>query len=64
MSAYADNRTVSSAQKINDPVTGDYCSIKAVIDGQEVFVPLDDSNKDRKLVKAWEDSGNTIADAD
>jgi len=59
-----DIRTVTSAKKINDPITGTYCSIKAVIDGQETYVPLDNSNKDRILVKAWEDNGNTIADAD
>ena len=59
-----DNRTVTSAQKVNDPSTGEYTCIKAVINSVEMFVPLDDNNIDRKLIKAWEDAGNTIAEAD
>ena len=59
-----DTRTVNSAQKVNDPSTGEYCCIKAVIDSVEMFEPLDDNNIDRKLIKAWEVDGNTIADAD
>jgi|TARA_R100001460_G_scaffold46203_1_gene83648 hypothetical protein len=59
-----DDRIVSSAKKVNDPITGEYSCIKAVIDSVEMFVPLDEKNKERILVKAWEDSGNTIADAD
>ena len=60
-----DTRTVTSAKKVNDLTTGEYVCIKAVINGQEMFVPPDDFNNiDRKLIKAWEDAGNTIADAD
>lgn len=59
-----DTRTVNSAQKVNDPSTGEYCCIKAVINSVEMMVPLDDNNVDRKLIKAWEDAGNTIAEAD
>ena len=60
----SDYRTVSSAKKVNDPVTGEYTCIKAVIDSVEMFVPLDDNNKERALIKTWEDAGNTIAEAD
>tara|TARA_R100001369_G_scaffold51509_1_gene78334 strand:- start:48 stop:224 length:177 start_codon:yes stop_codon:yes gene_type:complete len=56
--------TINSAQKVNDPITGTYCSIKADIDGVEMFVPLDVNNKERMLIQAWEDAGNTIAEAD
>tara|TARA_R110000823_G_scaffold122989_1_gene248505 strand:+ start:1367 stop:1543 length:177 start_codon:yes stop_codon:yes gene_type:complete len=56
--------TVNSAQKVNDPVTSEYVCIKADIDGIEMFVPLDASNKERMLIQEWEDAGNTIADAD
>ena len=56
--------TINSAQKVNDPITEAYCSIKADIDGVEMFVSLDVSNKERMMVQAWEDAGNTIADAD
>tara|TARA_R100000773_G_C4201053_1_gene103549 strand:+ start:878 stop:1063 length:186 start_codon:yes stop_codon:yes gene_type:complete len=59
-----DERTVTSAQKVNDPNTGEYCCIKAAIDSVEMFVPLDEKNKERILIKAWEDAGNTIAEAD
>ncbi len=55
--------TVNSAQKVNDE-QGNYVCIKAVIDSVEMFVPLDDNNKERMLVQAWEDAGNTIAEAD
>lgn len=59
-----DSRTVTSAQKVNDE-QGDYVCIKAVIDGVEMMIPKDDlANKERALVKSWEDSGNTIAEAD
>ena len=59
-----DNRTVTSAQKVNDPSTGEYTCIKAVIDSVEMMVPLDNNNKGRILIKSWEDAGNTIAEAD
>ena len=53
--------TVNSAQKVNDE-SGEYVCIKAVIDSVEMFVPLDANNKERALIKTWEDAGNTIAD--
>tara|TARA_R110000772_G_scaffold172673_5_gene284547 strand:+ start:505 stop:690 length:186 start_codon:yes stop_codon:yes gene_type:complete len=59
-----DIRTVNSAQKINDPSTGEYCGIKASIDSIEMFVSLDANNKERMLIQEWEDAGNTIAAAD
>lgn len=63
--SYTDTRTVNSAQKVNDPATNTYACIKAVIDGVEMMIPKDDlANKERALVKAWEDAGNTIAEAD
>ena len=59
-----DKRTVNSAQKVNDE-QGNYACIKAVIDGVELMVPKDDLNNiERALIKAWEDDGNTIAEAD
>jgi len=59
-----DSRTVTSAQKVNDE-QGNYVCIKVVIDGVEMMIPKDDlANKERALVKVWEDSGNTIAEAD
>jgi|TARA_R110002012_G_scaffold308396_1_gene514599 hypothetical protein len=59
-----DTRTINSAQKVNDE-QGEYTCIKAVINSVEMFIPKDDfNNVDRKLIKAWEDAGNTIAEAD
>ena len=59
-----DLRTVNSTQKVNDE-QGNYVCIKAVIDGVEMMIPKDDlANKERALVKSWEDSGNTIQEAD
>ncbi len=59
-----DTRTVNSVKKVNN-ANGDLDCLKAVINGVEMFVPPDDFNNiDRKLIKAWEDAGNTIADAD
>ena len=59
-----DTRTVNSAQKVNDE-QGNYICIKVVINSKEHIIPSNDfNNVDRKLVKAWEDDGNTIAEAD
>ena len=59
-----DTRTVNSVKKVNN-ANGDLDCLKAVINGVEMFVPPNDFNNiDRKLIKAWEDAGNTIADAD
>ena len=63
--SYTYTRTVNSATRNNDPATNTYACIKAVIDGVEMMIPKDDlANKERALVKAWEDAGNTIAEAD
>jgi hypothetical protein len=40
-----NNMTITSAQYISDPVSGSNSSIRATIDGQEMFVPLDPSNR-------------------
>ena len=59
-----DTRTVNSVKKINN-ANGDLECLKAVINGVEMFVPTNDfNNVDRKLIKEWEDDGNTIEDAD
>lgn len=39
--------------------------VKATIDGQEMFVPIDATdNKHWVAIQAWVDEGNTIAEAD
>ena len=36
---------ITSAQYMSDPMTGTNSSIRATIDGQELFVPLDPANR-------------------
>ena len=38
--------------------------IKATIDGQEMFVPLDPNNRHYQAIQEWVAEGNTIAEAD
>jgi hypothetical protein len=39
-------------------------TIKATIDGKEVFVPLTTDNKDYVAIQEWVEEGNTIEEAD
>ena len=39
-------------------------NIKVVIDGQEMFVPLDPANRHYQAIQKWVAEGNTIAEAD
>ena len=39
-------------------------SIKATIDGTEMFVPLDPANRHYQAIQEWVAEGNTIAEAD
>ena len=39
-------------------------SVKATIDGKEVFVPLVVGNKDYDAIQLWVEEGNTIEAAD
>ena len=39
-------------------------SIKAVIDGFEMSVPLDPDNRHYQAIQEWQAEGNTIAEAD
>ena len=58
---------ISNAQyivsTIPDEPTGNV-AIKATIDGQELFVPLDQSNRHYAAILEWVAEGNTIAEAD
>jgi len=53
---------VTSAQYMSD--NGVNCSITAMIDGQEMSVPLDPANTDYQAIQEWVAEGNTIAEAD
>tara|TARA_Y100000004_G_scaffold177803_1_gene219754 strand:- start:27 stop:206 length:180 start_codon:yes stop_codon:yes gene_type:complete len=39
-------------------------TIKATINGVEVFVPINENNRDYKEILKWVDAGNTIEAAD
>jgi hypothetical protein len=51
---------ISSTKYVNE----DKLIIKAMIDGQEMFVPLDPDNRHYQAIQEWVAEGNTIADAD
>ncbi len=57
--------TIKNAQYQKDLISGDNISIKATINGQEWFVPLDPANNDYTAILKWAKiDGNTIEDAD
>ena len=60
-----DSITITSAQYgINDTRDGNDTSIiKCVIDGTEMFVPLDPANRHYAAILEWVAEGNTIQDA-
>ena len=55
---------ITSAQYIVDPDTGTNSSIRATIDGQELFVPLDPANRHyAAILKAVEEGTLVIQEA-
>jgi len=56
---------IESAQYVADPMSGTNSSIKATIDGQEMFVPLDPANRHYAEILRQTEAGTlTVADAD
>ena len=56
---------ITSAKYIADPITTDNISVKATIDGVEMFVPLDENNTHyAEILSQVSDSTITIAAAD
>jgi len=44
---------------------GKNCQVKATIDGEEMFVPLDPANRHYAAILEWaKEDGNTIQEAD
>jgi len=55
---------ITSVQYMTDE-DGNNVSVKATIDGQEMFVPLDPANRHYQAITEWaSQDGNTIQDAD
>ena len=56
---------ITNGQYIIDLISGDNISIKATIDGETLFVPLDSANRHYQAILEWAKiDGNTIAEAD
>lgn len=57
--------TLTSAQYVNSPMTGQPSSIKATIDGNECFVPLAPGNRHYDEIMRQVEAGElTIQEAD
>lgn len=57
-----NNMTITSAQYIAEDGTN--TSIRATINGQEMFVPLDPANRHYAAILEWVAEGNTIQEAE
>ena len=56
---------ITLAQYIQSELNaGANAGIKAIIDGTEMFVPLDPANRHYAAILEWVAEGNTIQDAD
>ena len=59
-----EQMTITSAQYQADPMLGNNTSIRATIDGQEMYVPLDLANRHYAEIMRQVDAGDlTIEDA-
>jgi len=55
---------ITSAQHQVDVEGSTSVSMKATIDGQIMFVPIDPANRHYQAILEWVAEGNTIAEAD
>jgi len=56
---------ITSAQYLTDPMSGNNTSIRATIDGQELFVPLDPANRHYAEIMRQVEAGTlTIQEAE
>ena len=55
---------ITNAKYINDEATNIADTIKATIDGQIIYVPLDPDNRHYQAIQEWVAEGNTIQEAD
>ena len=57
--------TITDAQYINDPITGEVESVRATINERELYVPLDPANRHYAAIMEQVNTGTlTIAEAD
>ena len=55
---------ITSAQYTRNIEDTENENIKATIDGEEMFVPLNTDNRHYAAIQEWVAEGNTIAEAD
>ena len=56
---------ITAAKYYKSPnMAGDPSTVIATIDGQELFVPMVESNRHYKAILAWVEEGNEIEAAD
>ena len=56
---------ITLAKKINDDMSNDWVSVQATIDGVEMFIPIDPTNRHYvEIMKQVEAGTLTIAEAD
>ena len=55
-----DNMNITTAQYISDSLSGPNSSIRATIDGTEMFVPLDPSNRHYSEIMRQVEAGNLV----
>ena len=55
---------ITSAQYANKFQTDEKDHIEAVIDGQQMSVPIDPANRHYQAIQEWVAEGNTIQEAD
>ena len=58
-----NDMTITSAKYVTD-LEGVNSTVKAAIDGTEMYVPLDTANRHYAAILEWVADGNTIQDAD
>ena len=58
------NMNITSAQYALDVDGVNNAGIRATIDGQELFVPLDPDNRHYAAILEWVEAGNTIQEAE
>ena len=55
---------ITNAKYINDEDTNVANTIKATVDGQIIYVPLDPNNRHYQAIQEWVAKGNKIEEAD
>ena len=56
---------ITSAKYCKDPYKNENVVVKATVDGQEMFIPINvEANRHWRAIQAWVAEGNTIEEAD